>query len=118
MVQVAVKRIYDGASPDDGYRVLVDRLWARGVSKEEADIDEWVKELAPSTELREWFHEDPDSRWNEFTNKYESELNANMAVSDFISRIKSKKKVTLLYASKDKIENNALVLKKYLENRL
>ena len=78
-----VKRIYDAPAPDDGYRVLVDRLWPRGVSKERADIDEWLKDVAPSTELRRWFHQSPSDEaevFDEFRRRYESELDTNSAV--------------------------------------
>lgn len=118
MVQIVIKRIYDESSMDDGYRVLVDRLWPRGVSKEKAKLDEWVKDLAPSNELREWFHEDIDSRWNEFTKKYIQELEKNPEVPIFISHIKSMKKVTLLYAIHNEENNNALILKKYLDQNI
>ena len=110
---IHTKRIYDLPSVDDGKRILVDRLWPRGLSKEAAEIDEWLKEIAPSDELRKWFGHDP-ARWQEFRNKYKDELHANR---ELIARLKIESKgktVTLLYAAKDIEHNNAIVLKEVL----
>ena len=111
-----LKRAYEPASPDDGYRVLVDRLWPRGMSHATLHYDEWDKNLAPSTELREWFHEDPEGRWDEFARRYSAELKGNDAFADFASRMAGKGKVTLLYASHDPVHNNAAVLRDALED--
>lgn len=116
MVQIKLKRAYDAPSPDDGYRVLVDRLWPRGERKDEFVYDDWEKKLAPTTELREWFHADPDNRWTEFEVRYKRELRQNAAVTDFVHYIMSKKIVTLLYSAKDAAHNNAVILKEYIES--
>lgn len=114
MVKIQTKRIYDAYFPDDGFRVLVDRLWPRGISKENAHLDLWEKELAPSTELREWFHSDPDNRWSNFVARYKSELDHSEWIDSFVKTIESKCVVTLLYASKESELNNAVVLGEYL----
>ena len=103
------KRIYDEPSADDGYRVLVDRLWPRGVSKERAALDEWDKDVAPTTELREWFGHDP-AKFDEFRTRYESELKESPAVAELLKRTKDTSVVTLLYGAKDKQDNQAVVL--------
>ena len=110
-----IKRAYEAPSETDGFRVLVDRLWPRGVSKDAAHIGEWAKDLAPSNELREWFGHDPE-RWTEFRHKYKTELEANPAVKAFIKEHAHRKVITLVYAAKDEIHNNAVALKGYLEN--
>jgi uncharacterized protein YeaO (DUF488 family) len=110
---IKIKRVYEGYSKDDGKRILVDRLWPRGVSKAKARVDLWMKEIAPSNELRKWFSHDP-SKWIEFKRKYENELKANPEVQKLAS-ISKKENVTLLYAAKDEEHNNAVVLKKFIE---
>lgn len=113
MNKIAIKRIYEKYSDSDGYRMLVDRLWPRGVSKVEAKLEEWNKEIAPSTELRKWF-DHQDSRFVEFSKLYEAELDLK---TDNIKRIRSiadKQKLTLLYSAKNTEFNQALVLKNYL----
>ncbi|MFN3020698.1 DUF488 domain-containing protein [Chryseobacterium sp. TY3] len=115
MMKILLKRVYEDASPQDGYRVLVDRLWPRGMSKEHADIDEWNKDLAPSTELRLWFHHDV-SRWEAFSEKYLKELQDNNFGPDFLKRLQQQEIVTLVYAAKDEKHGHPLVLKEYLEN--
>jgi uncharacterized protein YeaO (DUF488 family) len=110
---IELKRIYDTASDDDGYRVLVDRLWPRGVSKQQARLDEWIDDIAPSDELRKGFH-DEEIDWDEFRRRYLSELTEHReALRELASRAK-KERVTLLFASKDEEHNNAVVLKQYL----
>lgn len=109
-----VKRIYEEPSDNDGYRVLVDRLWPRGVSKEEARLDEWLKEIAPSTELRKWFAHDPD-KFDEFANRYKGELIQKEEVIDHLFEIEKEQNVTLIYAARDEINNHAIVLKDFLE---
>lgn len=115
MIQkIQLKRAYDPASPDDGYRVYIDRLWPRGLSHETFHYDFWDKEVAPSTELREWFHQDPDGRWNEFEAKYKAELEANPALDALKKELADKPMVTLLYSSRDQDHNNAVVVKQLL----
>lgn len=115
MDAIKLKRVYDEYDENDGYRVLVDRLWPRGVKKAELHYDFWAKDITPSPELRKWFHIDPDKRWQEFSEMYRKELSNSEAVKSFIQQIKGKKTITLLYASKDKIHNHALILKDFLE---
>ncbi|REC50191.1 DUF488 domain-containing protein [Chryseobacterium pennipullorum] len=115
MSVIALKRIYEQSSPEDGYRVLVDRLWPRGISKENADISEWNKALAPSTELREWFHHDP-GLWTEFSERYMKELNQGNLGKEFLERTRDQEKITLVYAAKDEAHCHPLILKKYLES--
>lgn len=112
--QLQTKRIYEDPSREDGYRVLVDRLWPRGVSKEEARLDEWLKEIAPSTELRKWFDHDPN-KFDEFSGRYKGELTQKEKVVDHLLKIAEEQHVTLLYAAKDEEHNHAKVLKEFLE---
>lgn len=107
---IQLKRAYDPATPGDGYRVYIDRLWPRGLSHETFHYDSWDKSIAPSTELREWFHQDPDGRWEEFKRRYKAELLANPAFSAFKEEIADKPKVTLLYSSHDHEHNNAVIV--------
>jgi uncharacterized protein YeaO (DUF488 family) len=116
MSKLHIKRIYDAPEASDGWRVLVDRLWPRGVSKEEAALDDWLKNIAPSTELREWFGHDPE-KFAEFRTKYKHELAHNSEVEAILQHAK-KETVTLLYAAKDSKINHATVLQKYLEDHL
>jgi len=111
---VTIKRIYDAVAQQDGYRVLVDRLWPRGIKKEAAGVDRWLKEVAPSTELRKWFHKDMEN-WTEFSKKYQAELKTNPAWKELQQLVKDHKKITLLYASKDTTRNHALLLAKLLQ---
>lgn len=108
-----IKRAYEEAGTDDGYRVLVDRLWPRGVSKEEAQIDLWLKEIAPTTTLRKWFGHDP-SKWREFKRRYEHELASNESVAQLRSLEREHKKVCLVYGAKDTEHNDAVVLVDFL----
>jgi uncharacterized protein YeaO (DUF488 family) len=114
---IIVKRVYEPVSRSDGIRVLVDRLWPRGLKKEDAAVKFWLRELAPSTELREWFHANP-SGWNQFRRRYLKELageKASVAVEKLHDLVEGKRNVTLLYASRDDHHNNAIVLKELLE---
>ena len=111
-MNIRIARIYGDAQPS-GYRILVDRLWPRGVSKERADLDEWAKDIAPSAELRTWFGHKPE-RFAEFSRHYEAELHANPALSEFIGTLKRHANVVLLYGAKDPQVNHAAVLQKYL----
>lgn len=116
MKTIQVKRVYDDKLKDDGYRVFVDRLWPRGVSKEDAHFDEWMKELAPSTELRKWFDHKPE-RFDEFSKRYKKELEKQKEGLDKLRDHAKTKKVTLLFAAKDTEMNNAVVIKKVLEGK-
>lgn len=105
-----IKRVYDKPEKSDGYRILVDRVWPRGLTKEKAAVDLWLKEIAPSTELRKWFGHDP-AKWPEFRKRYKQELKENKeSVSDLEKALK-KGKVTLVYGAKDEEHNQALVIK-------
>ncbi len=115
MTQIKVKRVYDAEERSDGFRVLADKLWPRGMKKEMFHYDLWAKNIAPSTPLRQWYHQAGESRWKEFEKKYTEELAESSAVKDFIDKIKDKQTVTLLYASKNVTENHALVLRDYLK---
>lgn len=110
---ITIKRIYSAPERDDGFRILVDRLWPRGISKENAKIGLWLKDIAPSDGLRKWFAHDP-AKWAVFKQKYFSELiNKKTLISEIKKRMKSG--VTLLYAAKDEQHNNAQALKEYIE---
>ncbi len=114
---IKIKRIYAAKNMEDGYRILVDRLWPRGIRKSDASIDEWWKEFAPTSELRVWFGHDV-MRWNEFILKYTLELNENRAaLVERLERI-PKRPITLLYAAKDEHHNQAIVLQKYIRSRI
>lgn len=113
---IKVKRIYDEPSSDNGVRVLVDRLWPRGLSKESARIDLWLRDVAPSDELRKWFNHDA-SKWEEFKRRYFKELENNKAVNELINLLRDRRTITLLYSAKSPY-NNATALKEYLELKL
>lgn len=108
-----IKRIYDSPEQSDGYRVLVDRLWPRGVSKADAELDQWCKEVAPTADLRQWWDHDPD-RFEEFGERYRVELDDNDAVEDLLNLEDEHETLTLLYAARDPEVNHALVLRDYL----
>lgn len=108
-----IKRAYEDPSDDDGMRVLVDRLWPRGLSKERAALDEWLKEIAPSTQLRTWSGHDP-AKFNEFSRRYRVELDANPLVHELKKLGKEHERVTLLYSAHDADANQAVVLLDYL----
>ncbi|WP_199097703.1 DUF488 family protein [Dyella sp. ASV21] len=116
-MSIAVKRIFEPASEGDGYRVLVDRLWPRGLKKEDAALDAWSKELAPSAALRKWFDHDP-ARWEGFRHRYASELDAAAEHWRPLLTQASRHRVTLLYGARDEEHNNAVALKSYLEAML
>lgn len=109
-----IKRVYEAPADDDGYRVLIDRLWPRGLSKETARIDLWLKELAPSTELRKWFAHDPE-KWDAFRERYFAELESQDEVLDALRAQMRRGRVTLLYGAKDEQHNNAVALQIYLK---
>lgn len=108
-----LKRAYEPAAPGDGYRILIDRLWPRGVSKEEASLDDWMKEIAPSADLRKWFGHDP-SRWREFGRRYRAELLAHTEDLDRIRNLAKRRRVTLVYAARDEQHNDAVILQNVL----
>lgn len=114
-MQLGVKRIYDDASPDDGYRVLVDRLWPRGVSKERAALDVWAKDAAPSAELRKAWHSAPDEAWEAFADDYRAELVGSAAVDSLRAEVQQHPIVTLLTATQNLERTHALVLREALE---
>ncbi len=116
MTKFFIKRVYEEVEKDDGYRVLVDRLWPRGVSKEKAKLDEWAKNIAPSTELRKWFNHDP-KKFKEFVKRYKKELENNIEVKEIIKNWKKQKKVIILYGAKDEVHNEAVVLRDILGGR-
>lgn len=116
MTHVRIKRVYEAPAPDDGCRVLVDKLWPRGVRKEALQYDIWAKDIAPSAELRTWYHADPAARWQEFRRRYTEELRGSQAVRDFVREIAGAETVTLLYASKNAAENHALILQEFLQH--
>ncbi|MDY0213397.1 MAG: DUF488 domain-containing protein, partial [Desulfuromonadaceae bacterium] len=115
-MQIQTKRAYESPAPEDGYRVLVDRLWPRGVSKQKLAVDEWNKEIAPSTELRKWFNHDPE-KWGQFRERYLAELRENQLGKELLKAVKQKR-LTLVYGARDTEHNQALVLQEYLEECL
>jgi DNA-3-methyladenine glycosylase len=112
-MNIYVKRIYDSFSIDDGYRILVERLWPRGISREKAKIDLWMKEIAPSAEVRKRFGH-VDSNWDDFKRDYTDELKSNPEVSRILSIIQREQKVTLIYSAKNRDHNSAVFLRDYL----
>jgi uncharacterized protein YeaO (DUF488 family) len=115
-MDIRVKRIYEAPSRDDGERVLVDRVWPRGVSKEEADLALWLKDIAPSTALRKWFGHDP-ARWDEFQKRYREELDADQSAVDQLRGLLKKGRVTLLYGARDTEHNQAVALAAYMQGQ-
>ena len=111
-----IKRVYEEPKKEDGYRILVDRLWPRGLSKEKAKIDLWIKEIAPSNELRKWFSHDPE-KWADFKKKYEAELKDKEDLLNRIRQIEKKREtITLLYSAKEEKYNNAVALEEALKD--
>lgn len=117
MTTVRIRRVYEPASPEDGRRLLVDRLWPRGVSKARADLTAWVRDVAPSAELRQWFGHDP-ARWEEFQRRYRQELAANPNAVQELVDAAGTGPVTLVYAARDEQHNEAVVLQRLLHERL
>lgn len=113
MIHIAVKRVYDPIEPDEGLRVLVDRIWPRGISKEALKADQWLRDAAPSDPLRRWFGHDP-SKWEEFKTRYIDELKAKPEITRRLLELAEEKGVTLLFAAHDIRCNQAVVLKDYL----
>ncbi len=116
-MSIAIKRIYEDAAKSDGARVLVDRLWPRGISKDKAALDEWARDVAPSNELRQWFGHDP-AKWKTFQKRFTAELDANEANWKPLLARARKGKLTLLFGARDEQHCNAVVLKAYLDQRL
>jgi uncharacterized protein YeaO (DUF488 family) len=117
MNEIAIKRAYDPASPDDGFRVLVDRIWPRGVKREEAKINLWLKDVAPSNDLRKWFGHEPE-KWAGFQSRYREELAGNAALDELLEVVQQHKRVTLVFAARDAEHNNAVVLRALCEAKL
>jgi uncharacterized protein YeaO (DUF488 family) len=113
-INVAIKRVYEPASPQDGMRFLVERLWPRGTKKDSLPLDGWLKDVAPSQQLRQWFNHDP-AKWEEFTLRYQAELEANSEAIQPLLDAARRGMVTLLYSARDTGHNSALVLKSVLE---
>jgi uncharacterized protein YeaO (DUF488 family) len=115
-MDIRIKRAYDAPAKNDGYRVLVDRVWPRGVSKEDAQFDAWLKDLAPSSDLRKWFGHDP-GKWRQFKEKYFRELDGRRElVGELLENIGGGR-ATLVYGARDREHNNAVALKQYLRER-
>ena len=114
---IKIKRVYEGAGPDDGTRILVERLWPRGMRTEELALDSWVKDVAPGTDLRRWFGHDP-AKWEEFRRRCFAELDAHIAAWQPLIEAARKGNVTLLYSSRDTEHNNAIALQEYLNAHL
>lgn len=117
MVTLKIKRVYDPPSDEDGYRVLVDRVWPRGISKDKVKVDVWLREVAPSDALRKWFAHDP-AKWEEFRSRYTGELNSNREFDKLVDLVRGRETVTLVYSARDTEHNQAVVLKQLLERRL
>ena len=115
MAKLRIKRAYEPADPEDGARILVDRLWPRGVSREKLKLTDWQKYVAPSDDLRTWFGHDPD-RWEEFRRRYFAELDANRKAMEPLRDALKEGTVTLVYGAKDEEHNNAVALRDYLEH--
>ena len=115
-MKIEIKRVYEEPEKEDGFRILVDRLWPRGLTKEKAKVDLWLKEIAPTTELRKWFAHDPE-KWAEFKKRYLAELKENKEALSKIKEEMKKGNVTLLYAAKDEAHNEAQVLLNKLKKK-
>ena len=112
-----LKRVYEPAAPSDGLRILVDRLWPRGLSKKKAAVDEWLKEVAPSAGLRRWFAHDPE-KWREFQRRYKQELRAHSNLIDHIAKQAARGRVTIVFAARDEQRNDAVVLAAVVRARM
>jgi uncharacterized protein YeaO (DUF488 family) len=114
-MEIKIKRAYERPSSTDGFRILVDRLWPRGISKDKAKVEFWPKELAPSTELRRWYGHNPE-KWSEFKSLYAAELSGNQELLNKLMEYVRKGTVTFVYSSKEQRLNNAIALKEYVES--
>jgi uncharacterized protein YeaO (DUF488 family) len=112
-MKVAIKRVYQEPSDEDGTRVLVDRLWPRGLTKQKANVDLWLKDIAPSTELRKWFSHDP-AKWAAFRERYAIELKSKTALLEQLKKLSKEGRVTLLYGAKDELHNEAVILRQWI----
>lgn len=112
-----IRRVYESVEPEDGTRFLVDRLWPRGLKREALKLDDWLKQVAPSINLRKWFHRDPPARWEEFLQRYFVELDEKPHALDPIREALGRGNCTLLFSARDTERNNAVVLKRYMEAR-
>ena len=115
-MNVRIKRVYEEPTASDAKRILIDRLWPRGLTKEKARVDLWLKDIAPSTELRRWFGHDP-SKWDAFKERYHDELKKSDEIVSILVEQLKKYEVTLVYGAKDEEHNDAVALKEYLETR-
>ena len=115
-VSISIKRVYEKPSSSDGKRILVDRLWPRGLTKEHARIDLWLRDLAPSTELRNWYGHDPE-KWTDFKKRYWKELDKNLGLVSKLAEECRKSMVTFVFSSKEEKLNNAAALKEYIESQ-
>jgi uncharacterized protein YeaO (DUF488 family) len=114
--KIGIKRVYDEPAPGDGKRILVDRLWPRGLTKEKAKIDYWAKDISPSNELRKWYGHEP-AKWDEFRKRYFAELGKNAVAVEALTEAMGKGPVSFLYSSTERTINNAEALKLYLERK-
>ena len=114
---IKLKRVYEPASPEDGVRILVERLWPRGIKKDALKLDTWLKEVAPSDGLRRWFGHEP-KKWNGFRDRYFAELDANPRTRESVAKAVRRGRVTLIYSSRDTEHNNAVALRNYLEDKM
>jgi uncharacterized protein YeaO (DUF488 family) len=117
MKAINIKRVYDPPTDDDGQRILVERLWPRGLTRQKAAVDLWLKDIAPSAELRKWFGHDP-AKWEQFKQKYWRELRHNPAAVDALRKQVDSGRITLVYAAHDQQHNGALALKEFLEQAM
>ena len=115
-MNIQIKRVYEEPTPNDGTRILVDRLWPRGLTKEKAKVDLWLKDVAPSTDLRKWFAHDP-ARWTEFQARYREELKHNHEPLSLLKEAAAKGPATLIYGARDQQHNEAVVLQKLLKSK-
>ena len=113
---IKLKRAYDTPAPEDGMRILVDRLWPRGLSKQRAAIDQWMKDISPSTKLRKWFGHDP-SRWDEFRRRYATEVHQHPELLDQLRSLARKGQITLVYSASDEVHNDAVALRHVILGR-
>lgn len=113
-MSIKIKRVYEHPERDDGMRILVDRLWPRGLTKKKASVDLWLKDIAPSTELRKWFAHDPD-KWKRFRGRYQTEIRNNHDLIEVLKQKAREGTITLIYGARDQKHNEALVLKQFLE---
>lgn len=118
MISIKMKRVYEDFEENDGFRILVDRLWPRGMKKESLHYDLWAKDITPSSALRKWYHQNGEKHWDSFVVSYRQELDNLSGMDAFINEIKIHPIITLLYASKDPVHNHAIVLKNYLSTLL